>query len=122
MYNIRKRIAKKITFQQISPPPSPPGSCNVNKLCMRSNNSANDSGDCLEDEIKIKVVRVFPLCYSHSTLQLCLEISISSNSCNLLCISSNSRNLLCISTVQLLYTVKGKGGNLIENHTSFPMV
>ncbi len=28
--------------------------------------------------------------YSQSPLQLCLEISISSNSCNLLCISSNS--------------------------------
>jgi hypothetical protein len=53
----------------------------------------------------------FPPCYS----QLRLEIPISSNSHNLLRISSNSRNLLHISTVQLLYTVKEKGENLIEN-------
>ncbi len=37
-------------------------------------------------------------------------LSISSNSCNLLHISSNSRNILHISTVQLLHTVKEKGG------------
>jgi hypothetical protein len=43
-----------------------------------------------------------------STVQLCLDIYISSNSPNLLCIYSNSRNLLCISTVQLLCTVKEK--------------
>jgi hypothetical protein len=53
-----------------------------------------------------KNLKRFPPCCSQSPLQLCLECSIS----------SNSRNLLCISTVQLLYTVKEKGGkNLIEN-------
>jgi hypothetical protein len=35
----------------------------------------------------------FPSCYSQSSLQLCLEISISSNSRNVLRISSNSSNL-----------------------------
>ncbi len=34
----------------------------------------------------------------------------------------NSCNLWRISTVNLLYTVKEKGGNLIENHTPLPMV
>jgi hypothetical protein len=52
----------------------------------------------------------FPPVYS--PLQLCLEISIS----------SNSRNLLHISTVQLLYTVKEKGEKPDGNHTPFPMV
>jgi hypothetical protein len=33
---------------------------------------------------KIKTKGVFPPCYSQSPLQLCLEIYISSNSCNLL--------------------------------------
>jgi len=42
-------------------------------------------------------------------LQLCLGISFSSNSRNLLHISSNSCILLRISTVQLLYTVTEKG-------------
>jgi hypothetical protein len=42
-----------------------------------------------------KSLRSFAPCYSQSPLQLCLEISIS----------SNSRNLLHISTVQTLYTV-----------------
>jgi hypothetical protein len=39
-------------------------------------------------------------CYSQSPLQLCLEISIS----------SNSRNLLQFLQIQKLYTVKEKGG------------
>jgi hypothetical protein len=39
------------------------------------------------DEIQTKVLRV-PPCFSQSSLQLCLEIYISSNSRNLLCISS----------------------------------
>jgi hypothetical protein len=43
----------------------------------------------------------FSPCYSQSLLQLCFEIYISSNSCN----------LLHISTVQLLHTVKEKGEN-----------
>ncbi len=36
------------------------------------------------DEIQSKVLRVFPPCYSQSSLQLCLEISISSNKHSLL--------------------------------------
>ncbi len=47
-----------------------------------------------------------PSCHSQSSLQM----SISSNSLNLLRISSNSRNLLHISTVQLLYTRKENPG------------
>jgi hypothetical protein len=43
-----------------------------------------------------KSVKSFPPCYSQSPLKLCLEISISSNSHNLLKF--------------LLYTVKEKGG------------
>jgi hypothetical protein len=35
-------------------------------------------------------------------------------------ISTNLRNLS--QFLQLLYTVKGKEENLIENHTAFPMV
>ncbi len=64
------------------------------------------------DEIQTKVLRVFLLAiHSHLyILQLCLEISISSNSLNLLHIYLNSPNLLRIATVQLLYTVKEKGG------------
>jgi hypothetical protein len=56
----------------------------------------------------------FPPCYAQSPLKLCLEISIS----------SNSRNVLSISAVQLLYTVqhKRKQKNLIENHILFPVV
>jgi hypothetical protein len=49
------------------------------------------------DNIQTKVLRVFLFIV---TLQLCLEIYIS----------SNSHNLLCISTVQLLYNIKEKGG------------
>ncbi len=47
-----------------------------------------------------------PPYYSQSPLQ----IYISSNSRNLLCVSSKSSNLVHISTIQLLYTVKEKGG------------
>jgi hypothetical protein len=47
-----------------------------------------------------KSLKSFPLCYSQSTIQLCLEISIS----------SNSHNLYTVSTVQLLYTAKENGG------------
>jgi hypothetical protein len=52
-----------------------------------------------------------PPCYSQSPLKLYLEISIS----------SNSRNLLQF-LVLLLYTAKEKEENMIENHTHFPMV
>ncbi len=45
-------------------------------------------------------LKSFPPRYSQSLLQLCLVISIS----------SNSRNLLPISTVHLLCTLKEKGG------------
>ncbi len=74
------------------------------------------------DKAKTKSLKRFPPCYSQSPLQLCLEISISSNSRNLLSISSNSRNLLLISKVQLLYTVKEKGGRPDSNHPPLPMV
>jgi hypothetical protein len=87
-----------------------------------------------------KSFKSFPSCHSHSPLQLCLEISISlnsrnllnmssnsrnllhmssnscnllhmsSNSCNHLHMSSNSRNLLCIYTEKFMYTVKEKAG------------
>ncbi len=43
-----------------------------------------------------KSLKSFPPCYSQSPLQLCLEISIFSNLCNLV------RN----STIQLLYNVQ----------------
>ncbi len=48
-----------------------------------------------------KSLKRFPHSYSKPPLQLCLEISIS----------SNSRNLLHIYTVQLLTTIQEKGGN-----------
>jgi hypothetical protein len=48
------------------------------------------------DEVRTKVPRVVLLAYSQTHLQLCLEISILSNSCNLLQF--------------LLYTVKEKEG------------
>ncbi len=51
-----------------------------------------------------KSLQIFPPCYSKSPLQLCLEISIS----------SNSRNLL-----QFLY--RRTEESLIENHTPFPI-
>jgi hypothetical protein len=55
----------------------------------------------------------FPPCYSQSPLQLCLEISIF----------SNSRNLLkFLGFSQLLYTVRRKEENPIENHAPCPMV
>jgi hypothetical protein len=52
----------------------------------------------------------FRPCYSQSPPQLCLEISIS----------SNSRNLFTISTVQLLYTVKEKVGKPDRKPNSLP--
>ncbi len=52
------------------------------------------------DEILPKVLRVLLLAIHKSPLQLCLEISIS----------LNSRNHLRFSTVQILYTLKEKGG------------
>ncbi len=73
------------------------------------------------DEIQTKFLRVFLIdVHSHLYLQLCLEIYISSNSRILLRISSNSRNLLHISTVQLLYTVKEKGGKPDRKPYPFP--
>jgi hypothetical protein len=70
------------------------------------------------DKIQAKVLRVFLL--SISPLQLCLQVSISSNSRNLLCISSNSCNLLTISTVKLLYTVKEKEGKTYRKPYPLP--
>jgi hypothetical protein len=57
------------------------------------------------DEIQTKVFRVFLLAIHSHLYSFALEISISSNSRNLLRIFSNSRNLLGISIIQ------------IENHT-----
>jgi hypothetical protein len=51
-------------------------------------------------QILWRSLKSFRSCYSESPLQLCLVISIS----------SNSRNLLPISTVHLLCTEKEKGG------------
>jgi hypothetical protein len=61
-------------------------------------------------EIQTKVLKVFLLAIhtSQSSLQLCPDISISSNSLNLF--------------LFLLYTLKEKGANLIENHTPYPTV
>ncbi len=65
------------------------------------------------DEIQTKSSTVFLLALAiQSHLQLCLEISIS----------SNSRNLLCISTVKLLYTVKEKGGKPDRKPYPLPFV
>jgi hypothetical protein len=47
-----------------------------------------------------KNLKSFPPCYSESPLQICIEISIS----------SNSRNLLQFLQCVLMYTVKEKGG------------
>ncbi len=47
-----------------------------------------------------KSLQRFPPCYWQSPLQLALRFFIS----------SNSRNLLCIPIIQLMYTVKEKGG------------
>jgi hypothetical protein len=57
-------------------------------------------------------LKSFLPCFSLSPLQLCLEISIS----------SNSRNLLHISTGHLLYTVKEKGGKPDRKPYPFTMV
>jgi hypothetical protein len=61
------------------------------------------------DKIQTKVLRVFLVTV---TQQLCLEIYIS----------SNSHNLLCISTVQLLYTIKEKGGKPDRKPCPVPFV
>jgi hypothetical protein len=53
-------------------------------------------------------LKSFPPCYLQSPLQLCLEISFTPNSRNLLQITQ-------FSTIQLLYTVKDKGGNPNRN-------
>jgi hypothetical protein len=62
------------------------------------------------DEVQTKVLRVFLLgIHSHPLHeQLCLEISISSQSRNLLCISSNPHNLLPISTASVTIHCKGE--------------
>jgi hypothetical protein len=52
------------------------------------------------DEIQTEVSKRFPPCYSQPPLQLCLEISVS----------SNSRNLLLSTVLVTVYTVSEKGG------------
>ncbi len=62
------------------------------------------------DEIKTKVIRVYlQAIHSHLYLQLCLEISIS----------SNSRNLLQFLEFSYCTLVRRKVENLIKNHTPF---
>ncbi len=53
-----------------------------------------------------KSLNSFPPCFSQSLLQLCLEISFSSNSRNLLHFSLNSRNLL--QFIQFSYVPWGR--------------
>jgi hypothetical protein len=76
----------------------------------------------LLDEIQTKVLRVSFLVIPTHLYSFTLRFLFLQTHTTLLCISSNSRNLLHISTVQLLFTVKEKGGNLKENHTPFSMV
>jgi hypothetical protein len=58
-----------------------------------------------------KSLKSFPVCYSQSPLQLCLEISSS----------SNSHNLLQFLHFSYCTLKRRKEQNLIENHTPFPM-
>ncbi len=76
------------------------------------------------DEILTKVFKNFPPCYSQSPLQFWLEISIASNYATSdsflhseISISSNSRNLL--QFLQLKYSVREKGG--IPNRKPYPL-
>jgi hypothetical protein len=57
-----------------------------------------------------KSFKSFPPCYSQSPLQLCPEIYIFQAHAISYIFLQTHANLLCISTVQLLYTVKEKGG------------
>ncbi len=59
------------------------------------------------DEIQTQVLRVFLLAIQSHLLQLCLEISIS----------SNSRNLLQVYPEVAVHCKGEKEENLIENHT-----
>jgi hypothetical protein len=63
------------------------------------------------DEVQAKVFRVFLLAIYSYLYSLALRF-----------LFLQTRATLIVSTVQLLYTVKEKGGNLIENHTPFPLV
>jgi hypothetical protein len=56
----------------------------ISNPCWANGLSTSCSEAELFEEIQTKVLKVFLLCYSQSPLQLCLEISISSNSRNLL--------------------------------------
>jgi len=57
-----------------------------------------------------KSLKSFLPCYSQSPLELCLDISIS----------SNSRNLLQFLQFRYCTLYRRKEGKLIENHTPFP--
>jgi hypothetical protein len=65
------------------------------------------------DEIQTKF-KSFPPCFSQSPLQLCLEISVS----------SNSRNLLQFLDLEFSYCTlsRRKEENLIESQTLYPIV
>jgi hypothetical protein len=73
------------------------------------------TGDRILERYQDKSLQSFPPCYSPLPLQLCLEISISSYSPNLLQFLQFSYGL---------YSVTEKGGkpDTVENHTPFPMV
>ena len=65
-----------------------------------------------QSEFLDESLKIFSPCYSQSPLQLCLEISIS----------SNSRNLLQVLEFSCCILKRRKEENLIENHTPRPMV
>ncbi len=70
-------------------------------LCMVPLHGISAEAEFL-DEIQTKVLRVFPPSFSQSPLQLCHEIFVYFFKLTL---------PFTVTTVQLLYTVKEKGGN-----------
>jgi hypothetical protein len=71
--------------------------------------SVGQNGKSLEAEFLDEILS-FPPCYSQSPLQLCLEISIS----------SNSRNLLQFLQFSYCALYRRKEENLTVNHTPLP--
>jgi hypothetical protein len=63
------------------------------------------------DEIRTKVLKVFLLAIHSHLYSFALRF---------LFLQTHATSYSFYSSVQLLYTVKKKGGNLIENHTPFP--
>jgi hypothetical protein len=83
---------------------NPSGLCN-SKVKYHAKESTPPEAKFL-DENPDKSLKSFPPYYSQSPLQLCLEISVSSNSC----------------MQSLTVFVKSKKENLTGNHIPFPMV